>query len=186
MQPLLSPKRTTLSAWSDPVSDSEAHRRAGGRARYNLDCQLDAMLLRPLVVRRYIELNAAYGAKAQIGREFHLHRSTVGRYIRQWSGEEMSLCPTCFSPVCIGDWNLLTEARKEQHVENPLSDAANARRAAAKAIREELPRVRADLHVFINDPDDEDPDDPAPRAVYLRSPILDAMVQRLAEHIKAA
>jgi hypothetical protein len=51
-------------------------------------------------------------------------RSTVTRDIRQWSGEQMSLCPMCLSAVRNDDWDILTEARKHQYVENPLSDAA--------------------------------------------------------------
>jgi hypothetical protein len=39
----------------------------------------------------------------------------------------------------------------------PISDAALARHAAVDAIRDELPRVLADIGVFINDPDDRRP-----------------------------
>jgi IS30 family transposase len=42
----------------------------------------------PLVVRRYMERHAAPGAKAQIAREWNLHRSTITRDIQRGCGIE--------------------------------------------------------------------------------------------------
>jgi len=47
-------------------------------------------------MRRYLELDCMPGAKAQIAREFKVARSTIARDIRQWSGDQVRLCPTCF------------------------------------------------------------------------------------------
>jgi hypothetical protein len=184
MHPLLDHKRTTKVLWSDPTSDAEVHARAAGRTRYNRDRQFAALFRRNMVVRRFMELHAERGAKAQIAREFNVHRSTVTRDIRNWSGEQQALCPTCLSVVRNDDWDIITEARKHKYVEDPLSDAAHARRAAIEAIREELPRVLADIHVFINEPEDEE-DDPH-HSIFLRSVVLADMVDRVSQGLAAA
>ena len=186
MPPLLHQKPATKSSWSDPTSDAEAHARAAGRARYNRDRQFAALIRRNMVVRRFMQLDAGWGAKAQIAREFNVARSTVTRDIRNWSGEQEALCPTCLRPVRMDDWNRLTEARKHRYVEDPLSDAAHARRAAVEAIREELPRVLADLHVFINEPEDDDDEGDEHRSVFLPSIVLADMVERVADGLEAA
>jgi hypothetical protein len=188
MAPLRGYKRTTTSTsrWSEPVSDAEAHARACGRARYNRERQIHAIIRRNLVVRRYLELECAHGAKALIAREFNVARSTITRDIRQSSGDQVQLCPTCFRPTRNDDWDWITEVHKGQHVENPLTDAAHARRAAIRAIRDELPRVLADLGVFISDPDDEDPAASTPRAIVLPSEMLERMVTEMAQRTKAA
>jgi len=111
---------------------------------------------------------ACRGAKAQIAREFKVARSTITRDIRQWSGDQYRLCATCFRPTLNDDWDWIIEVqKKELHVENPLHYAAQARRDATRAIRDELPHVLADLGVFVNDPDDEDPTAGTPHAVVL-------------------
>jgi hypothetical protein len=186
MPSLFDHKRTTKPSWSDPTSDAEAHARAAGRTRYNRDRQFAALVRRNYVVRRFMELHAEYGAKAQIAREFGVARSTVTRDIRNWSGEQQALCPTCLRPVRMDGWDALTEARKHQYVENPLSDAAHARRAAIEAIREELPRVLADLWIFVNEPEDDEDDEDPHHSIFLPSVVLADMVDRIAGGLKAA
>jgi hypothetical protein len=187
MHSLFDHKPATKVLWSEPTSDAEVHARAAGRARYNRDRQFAALVRRNYVVRRFMELHAEYGAKAQIAREFGVARSTVTRDIRNWSGEQMALCPTCLSAVRNDDWDIITEARKHQYVENPLSDAAHARRAAIEAIREELPRVLADLHVFINEPEDEEDDEDDPHhSIFLPRVVLADMVDRVSGGLAAA
>jgi len=61
-----------------------------------------------------------------------------------------------------------------------------ARRAAIRAIRDELPRVLADLGVFVNEPDDEDPDAGTPHAIVLPSEMLTLMVKEIAKRTQAA
>src|SRR5438477_5943500 len=109
MQPLLGTKSATTSPWSNSVYNPEAHARAGGRARYNRERQLLATVRRAWVVRRYVELNATRGAKAQIAEELQVHRSTITRDVRRWSGEQASLCPTCFQAVPNDQWDLIFE-----------------------------------------------------------------------------
>jgi hypothetical protein len=190
MEPLLGHKRTTNAAWSRPVSDAEAHSRAGGRARCNRQRELEAFSRRNRVLRRYIEMNAAPGAKAQIAREFGVHRSTVTRDIQRWSGEQSLLCPTCLTPIRGDDCDRIIEARQQPHVDDPLSDAAQARRAAIKAIRAELPRVLADLNAFIVDDDTHDVhdvhDEGDDRPVYLPRVVIADMVAGVASGIAAA
>jgi hypothetical protein len=141
------------------------HGTSTAEVLYNFERQLAATFRRNMVVRRFMEMYAAPGAKAQIAREFGVHRSTVTRDIALWSGEQVSsLCPTCFRPVSNADWKWIAEARKHPTAENPLSDAAEARRAAIKAIREELPRVLADLDLFEDD-DGSEPTNDGPRLI---------------------
>ncbi len=188
MAPLPGHKRTTTSTsrWSNPVSGAEANARAGGRARYNRERQFRAIVRRNFVMRRYMELDCMPGAKALIAREFGVARSTITRDIRQWSGDQISLCPTCFRPTRNDDWDWISQVHKGQDVENPLTDAARVRRAAIRAIRDELPRVLCDLGVFINDPDDEDPADGTPHAVVLPSEKLELMVTEMAHRSQQA
>ncbi len=110
-------------------------------------------------VRRSKQAGCAPVAKAPIAREFDVAHSTITRDIREWSGDQIQLCPTCFRPTRNDDRDSIAEVHKKRRVENPLTDAANSRRAAIRARRDELPRVRADLGVFVNDRDDEDPTD---------------------------
>jgi hypothetical protein len=49
-----------------------------------------------------------------------------------------------------------------------------------------LPRVLADLGVFIDDPDDEDPATGTPRAVVPPSKMLERIVAEMAQRTKAA
>lgn len=182
MHPLLGSKSATrsTSSWSDSVSDTEAHARAGGRARYNHERQLTAAVRRAWVVRRYIELNAARGAMALIAEELQVHRSTIMRDIRRWSGEQTWPCPTCLQPVANDDWTAIVQARKDADMEDALSDGAQARRDAARIIRDELPRVLADIGIFIDDPDDLDGD------IVIPSTTLDQIADRLTATAEAA
>ena len=63
--PLSGPKSATTVDWSAAFSDAEAHARADSRARYNHRLQIEAVFRRNRVVRRYVELNAAPGAKEE-------------------------------------------------------------------------------------------------------------------------
>jgi len=137
--------------WTDRVPDREAHARAGGRARYNRDRKLRAALRCSLVVRRYIELDAAPGAKAQIAREWGLHRSTITRDIQRWCGDTDWWCPTCTRPLSNDEWKVLARVRAEHHVPDPRTDESQARMTAIRAIRAELPRVLAELDIFVAD-----------------------------------
>jgi hypothetical protein len=105
------------SSWSEPVSDDVAHRRAGGRARYNRDRKVNAYLRRLREIERWGELlkNGGlglyeHGAKAAMARELGVHRSTVTRdfqaIFRAW---ELEICPTCLTPVETARWDRLEE-----------------------------------------------------------------------------
>jgi hypothetical protein len=189
MAPLRRRKRTTKSTlgWSDPVSDAEAHARACGRARYNQERQFRAVIRRNLVMRRYLELDCKPGAKAQIAREFKVARSTITRDIHKWPGDQVRLCPTCFRPTLNDDWDWIVEVHKKKpHIENPFHYAAQARRDAIRAIRDELPRVLADLGVFVNEPEDKDLDAGTPHAIVLPSEMLTRMVQEISKRTPPA
>jgi len=178
---------TSTSRWSNHVSGAEAHARAGGRARYNRERHFRAIIRRTFAICRYFELDGLPGTKAQIAREFKVARSTITRDIHQWFGDQTQLCPTCFRPTCSDNWDWIIEAhKKQQHVENPLAGAAQARRAVTRGIRDELPRVLADIGVFVNDPDDEDPTAGTPAAIVVPSEMLTLMVKEIAKRTQAA
>jgi hypothetical protein len=136
-------------------------------------------------VRRYFELGAAQGSKAKIAEEFGVHRSTITRDIRRWTDEEDWQCPTCLQPVPSHLVDLIVAARRGQHVDSPFTSAAQVRRAAITAIREELPRVLAELSIFEDDDgpgEDIDPD--APRLVL--ADLMDDITTRVADRAVAA
>jgi hypothetical protein len=70
------------SAWSRPVPDHIAHRRAAGRRAYNLRRQFKASQRRAVVVRLVGERGLAWGSQSQIARELGVHRSVVCRDLR--------------------------------------------------------------------------------------------------------
>jgi putative protein kinase ArgK-like GTPase of G3E family len=72
------------SAWSAPVSDHEAHRRAGGRAHYNTIRKYRA-LMRQIEVLRLFDVYSGfiYRVQARIARELGVSRSTVSRDVKK-------------------------------------------------------------------------------------------------------
>lgn len=82
---------TTRCAWSAPVSNSEAYRRAGGRRRYNA-MRRAAALVRSLEA---LALHRAGCSKADIASRLLVSRSTVQCYFRRWTGPRQRLCPVC-------------------------------------------------------------------------------------------
>ena len=171
--------------WTDRVPDAVAHARAGGRARYNHERQLLAAARMPLVVRRYMELHAAPGAKAQIAREWNLHRSTITRDIQRWSGIEAWQCPVCLQLVRHDDWIARVEVRDRELPDNPLSDANQDRMRAISAIRAELPRVLADLNIFEADDGAGSSYDPEEPRIVLAE-LMDDIATRVADRARDA
>jgi hypothetical protein len=66
--------------------------------------------------------------------------------------------------------------------EGVLSDSAQVRRNAIKAIRDELPRVLAELGIFVDDPDDDTED----ADVFLPNTMLDEMAEGVVDRATAA
>jgi hypothetical protein len=105
------------TTWSEPVSNDEAARRAGGRARHNRERQVNAYLRRLREIERWGELlkNGGlglyeHGAKAAMARELGVHRSTVTRDFQQiFRAWELETCPTCLTPVETARWERLEE-----------------------------------------------------------------------------
>jgi hypothetical protein len=76
-------------------------------------------------------IRTAPRGEALIALEFKVARSTITHDIRQWAGDQTQLCPTGFRPTRTDDWDWIIEGHKKQHLENPLTDTAHARRVAS-------------------------------------------------------
>lgn len=64
--------------WRVPTTDSEAHRRAGGRRRYNAERQRQAKQR----LEKVLNLRADGLTQAEIARRLGVHRSTVSRDLK--------------------------------------------------------------------------------------------------------
>lgn len=80
-------------AWSAPVSDSEAYKRAGGRRRYNAVRRLRAILRRQQVA----ELLASGYSQAEIAERLGVSQSTISRDVLHLRAEtrRRGTCPVC-------------------------------------------------------------------------------------------
>jgi hypothetical protein len=81
--------------WAQPTSDTAAHRRAGGRRRYNSIRAARAELRRGRVAALLAAFNFRYGAQAAIARRLRVSQSTVSRDVRAVLGCRPVRCPTC-------------------------------------------------------------------------------------------
>jgi hypothetical protein len=86
---------------------------------------------------------------------------------------------TCFRGLSNDEWQLVAEIRKHMHVADPLSEESQVRFATVDAIRDELPRVLADLNVFVDDEDISTVADDSPRLVLAE--VVDEMARRVAD-----
>ena len=66
-------------AWAQPVPTNEAHRRAGGRRRYNAERQAQAAARQARVLDLLEHYGMRRGVFARIARQLGVHRSTVLR-----------------------------------------------------------------------------------------------------------
>ena len=88
--------------WGAPTSSDEAHKRAGGRRRYNSHRQFVAFVRRQMVVALAWEFGLARrGSRSRIARAIGVHRSTVSKDIKAILAEmnEARDCPACGQPV---------------------------------------------------------------------------------------
>jgi DNA invertase Pin-like site-specific DNA recombinase len=102
---------TAASSWSAPTSTSEAHRRAGGRRKYNSVRRFRADMRRVEVQKLFAEYGFAHGARSRIARELNVHRSTVSRDVRKLWAPEGETCPTCERWMADKQWAKLEEDR---------------------------------------------------------------------------
>ena len=67
--------------WGDPIATGQAHRRAGGRRRYNARRQDAARRRLEIVLKMRLVENLN---QSQIARRLGVHRSTIHRDFRQY------------------------------------------------------------------------------------------------------
>lgn len=89
--------------WSAPTTPDVAHRRAGGRRRYNSVRQLEAHLRRQEVAHGLREYGWVHGVQARLARELGVSESTISRDVA-WLMYDLSPCPMCDSPVSRARW----------------------------------------------------------------------------------
>ena len=97
--------------WSDPVSNSEAISRAGGRRHYNSVRQWQALARAYRVMELLQDRGLGYGVRTQIARELGVHRSTITRDVNRILRTDGTNCPTCERWLSHKQWNMLREAR---------------------------------------------------------------------------
>lgn len=97
--------------WSDRVSDSEAARRAGGRARWNAVRQVRRELRRVDVAKLMRHYGLDRGSQTAIARCLGVSRSTVCRDVRAILAE-MNEGGPC--PICGMDWSRPVECVRER------------------------------------------------------------------------
>lgn len=89
--------------WSARTTPENAHRRAGGRRKYNSIRQLEAHLRRLEVAQGLREHGWVHGVQARLARELGVSESTISRDVA-WLMFDLSPCPTCDSPVSRKRW----------------------------------------------------------------------------------
>jgi len=74
-------------AWTARVSSGEAHRRAGGRRRYNAWRRFAQLHRRHLLSEALQETGMGRGYQSQLARRLGVHRSTVHRDVQALLGQ---------------------------------------------------------------------------------------------------
>src|SRR5258708_1534154 len=89
------------SNWSAPTDPESVRRRAGGRRRCTARRRLQALLRRVKVFKMLEDVDyLTRGVKADIARALGVHRSTIGRDVKQIFYRN-TCCPMCGSIVTI-------------------------------------------------------------------------------------
>lgn len=97
--------------WSAPTTPDIAHRRVGGRRRYNSMRQLEAAFRRQDVANGLIRYGWVHGVQARLARELGVSQATISRDVA-WLMYDLSACPTCDSPVTRQRWQDLERRRR--------------------------------------------------------------------------